>query len=165
MQETHDQLVNAVLAIQQRIFKQIQPALTPAWLQRDISIPQLRVLFTISHKGPITIGAIAEASGIGLPTASHLVEKLVQSKLARRSEDPDDRRHTRVHLTAEGEELIGHVKQDRHAQLKAWLQQMNDEDLTALKNSLGALSLIAIQSSQSTDDNLSKQKIEKSSND
>ncbi len=79
------------------------------------------------------MSTIAQALGIGLPTASHLVEKLVRAGLVQRAEDPKDRRHTLVHLTQQGEDLIEHLSQDRLELLRLWLSQLTEEELTALR--------------------------------
>lgn len=85
------------------------------------------------------MSTIAQALGIGLPTASHLVEKLVRAGLVQRAEDPKDRHHTLVHFTREGENLIEHLSQDRLELLRLWLSQLNEEELTALRVGLQAL--------------------------
>ena len=85
------------------------------------------------------MSTIAQALGIGLPTASHLVEKLVRAGLVQRAEDPNDRRQTLVRLTQQAEDLIEHLNQDRLELLRLWLSQLTEEELTALRVGLQAL--------------------------
>src|SRR5262245_60853909 len=66
----------------------------PVWTELDLSMAQLKTLVILHNIGVVTIGQVAEGLGVGLPTASHLVDRLVQAQLAVRAEDPDDRRRT-----------------------------------------------------------------------
>ena len=57
----------------------------------------------------ICIGQIAEILGIGQPTASHLIDRLVQAQLVSRTEDPLDRRRTLAQLSPNGVELAERI--------------------------------------------------------
>src|SRR5881396_3187784 len=81
-----------------------------AWTQLDLTFPQLKTLIVLAHEGSSPIGQIAERLGVGQPTASHLVERLVQAGLVERAEDPANRRRTLAHLSYTGEELIGQLR-------------------------------------------------------
>ncbi len=74
------------------IFGAIQRSTTEEWLQIELSMAQIKLLFSLGHQGPLTIGQAADSLGVGLPTASHLVEKLVQQGLVERINDETDRR-------------------------------------------------------------------------
>lgn len=143
MSEIHAQLTNNVLEHLATIMQRTQRSVATSWFQLDLSIAQVRVLFVLTRLHTATMSSIAEELGIGLPTASHLVEKLVRTGLAERSEDPKDRRHTLVRLTRAGEDLIGHLSQRRLGQIRTWLNQLNEEELTALQTGLEALSRVA----------------------
>jgi DNA-binding MarR family transcriptional regulator len=122
-----------------KIFNAIQNISTPEWLHLELSMAQLKTLFYLSFSGPVPISKLAESLEIGLPTASHLVEKLVQSGLAERIGDPDDRRYIRAGLTAAGVELSSRLREGRREQMNMWLEQLSDEDRTALAQGIEAL--------------------------
>jgi MarR family 2-MHQ and catechol resistance regulon transcriptional repressor len=108
---------------------------------------QLKTLFILAHKNPITIGQIAERLGIGIPAASYQVDKVVQAGLARRTEDTTDRRRTLTFLTSTGEGLIQQLFQGHEEQFRSWLNQMNPDDLACLLQGLKAIVQIANASS------------------
>jgi DNA-binding MarR family transcriptional regulator len=143
MSETHEQIIKTVLESHAAILRKLRRSVAPGWLQLDLSIAQVRVLFVLTQHPDAPIGTIAQALGIGLPTASHLVEKLVRAGLVQRTEDPKDRRQTLVRLTQQGEDLIEHLSQDRLEQVRFWLNQLNEEELTALRVGLEALARVA----------------------
>ncbi len=97
----HDALVTLNRAMQSQT--------TPYWVDLDLSLAQVKTLLALGDLGAPTIGEIATVLGVSQPTASHLVERLVQSELARRSEDAHNRRRTLVRLTPQGEEMLGHL--------------------------------------------------------
>src|SRR5712691_5133295 len=80
-----------------------------AWMEIDLTLPQLRTLLVLAEEGPLVIGQIAQRLGIGLSTGGHLVDRLVQANLAERTEDAEDRRRTLARLTPKGEDLYARL--------------------------------------------------------
>jgi DNA-binding MarR family transcriptional regulator len=74
----------------------------PAWYQVELSVAQLKALFTLVDGGPTPIGGVAARLSIGLPAASSLVDRLVDQGLVKRREDPLDRRRTLAEPTFAG---------------------------------------------------------------
>jgi DNA-binding MarR family transcriptional regulator len=111
----------------------------PAWHQVELSVAQLRALFALVDDGPTPIGGVAARLSIGLPAASALVERLVEQGLARRREDRLDRRRTLAEPTEDGDALAQRLRQGSREVLRARLQRMEREDLTALVRGLEAL--------------------------
>ena len=87
------------------ILRTLHAATAPVWMQLELSMAQLKTLFVLSDETAMPIGQVAETLGIGLPTASHLVDRLVQAGLAERSEDEQDRRRMLARLSPPGEAL------------------------------------------------------------
>jgi len=67
-----------------------------------VSTPRSRVLVEVARLGPVRVTDVASAVGIAQGTASTLLEALVRDGLVTRSEDPNDRRVTRVIATQKG---------------------------------------------------------------
>jgi DNA-binding MarR family transcriptional regulator len=71
-----------------------------------LSMPQFGILMQLHHRGNCGIGDVGERFDITTAAASQLVEKLVQSGLVQRQEDPHDRRAKLLNLTGKAKELI-----------------------------------------------------------
>lgn len=112
-------------------------------MELDFSMPQLKTLLTLYNAGALSIGHIAELLGVGQPTASHLVDRLVQAGLVERTEDSEDRRRTLAELTPQGVELIERLRQIRIEPLQRWLTQLDDTTLAALHLGFRALADVA----------------------
>src|SRR5215471_3059646 len=100
----------------------------PAWLQVELSVAQLKALFALVDAGPMPIGGVAARLSIGLPAASSLVDRLVDQGLAKRREDPLDRRRTLAEPTAAGEALAQRLRHGSCEALRSWLEVMERGD-------------------------------------
>lgn len=110
----------------------------PAWLDLPLTLPQLRAVFVVAHNTTSSLMQVAQNLGVGEPTASHLIDRLVQAGLVERSEDPRDRRRAVVQLSTRGEELIGKLLGWENV-LGAWLQKIPANDLASLARGLRAV--------------------------
>lgn len=112
---------------------------TDDWMQVDLTLAQIKALFALWHQAPLTIGALGERLGVGVPTASHLVERLVQLGLVERREDEADRRRTHVSPSAAGAALVDRLRAVRGEQLRRWLERLDEDELAALTQGFDAL--------------------------
>lgn len=112
------------------------------WQGLSISMAQIKVLMILSFKGPAAISKLGEALGISHPTASQLVDRLVQAGHVERVESATDRRITLARLTEGGEQLAQRLWQGRMGHLRYCLAQLNEQDLSALRQGLRALNRI-----------------------
>lgn len=117
----------------------LQKSAARQWWDLDLTMAQFKVLLTLVVEGQLAIGTIAEILGIGAPTASHLVDRLVQAGLVERVEYSADRRYTLARLTSQGEMTMRRLQQGRMDQLQSYLAQLDARDLAALGQGLKAL--------------------------
>jgi DNA-binding MarR family transcriptional regulator len=136
-------LVERGLALYWATTKALHERGAPAWHEVELSLPQIRALFTLADGGPTPIGGVASRLRIGLPAASALVDRLVDQELVRRREDPVDRRRTLAELTAAGEALAQRLRQGSREALRSWLGEVDPVDLEALVQGLEALVAVA----------------------
>ena len=143
MTTSDDPLMREIAALLRELVHALGEPTIAAWTELDFTLPQLKTLKVLAHEGPSSIGHIALRLGIGQPTASHLVERLVQADLVERAEDPANRRRTIARLSSSGEELIGQLRGTRGEQLFVWLSELDATDLHALRRGLQALVRVA----------------------
>ena len=136
-------IIEEIFQAQQDINRAVSASSGQSWMELDLSMAQLKTLITLYDAGALPIGQIAEALGIGQPTASHLVDRLVQSGLVARTEDPLDRRRTLAELSPQGVELVEQLRAVRLEALRRWLTQVDGATLAALHVGLRTLADIA----------------------
>src|SRR5262247_2390998 len=78
---------------------------------------KLSALSVLVFGGPRTVGALARAEQVRLPTMSRLVAALEHDGLAARTPDPADGRASRVHPTARGRSVLHRGRARRVAAL------------------------------------------------
>lgn len=68
----------------------------------DLSAPQVHLLLSLAHDGPLTMGVLARRVAVTEKTVTGLVDRLERDGLVRRTRDDADRRVVHVRLTREG---------------------------------------------------------------
>jgi DNA-binding MarR family transcriptional regulator len=91
--------------------------------ESGISMSQMSTLFHLHHCEACGVSEIADFLGFSNAAASQLVDRLYESGLLTRSEDPDDRRAKHVALTSKGLELVRESIEVR----KRWMEQLTTE--------------------------------------
>ena len=135
--------IEEIIQLHWSILTAMQFSSRPDWMELELTMAQIKALFTISHGEAVPVNQIAEYLGVGQPTASHLVDKLVRQGFASRSENPTDRRVTLVSLTTQGEDLVRRLYQGGEEHYRAWVSKLNDEELKNLLSGLKALARVA----------------------
>jgi DNA-binding MarR family transcriptional regulator len=85
-----------------------------------LSMPQFGILMQLHYRGNCGVSDISDRFDITNAAASQLVDKLVQSGLIQREEDPHDRRAKLLNLTDKGRELIHKGVEERYR----WVNQV-----------------------------------------
>ncbi len=111
--EQHDRLFHCVLLRQ-----------TDDWLSVEFTMQQLKALVLLDSMSSATSGQLARGLGVGLSTMTRIVDRLAESAVVTRGEDPDDRRATRVQTTPTGHDLVARLRQLRHEHMARLLDQL-----------------------------------------
>ena len=91
-----------------------------------LSMPQFGILMQLHYRGNCGVSDIGERFDITSAAASQLVDKLVQSRMIQREEDPHDRRAKLLSLTKKAQELIQQNIEERYR----WVDELSGK-LTA----------------------------------
>lgn len=144
-----DPRVAEALAAQRVVYRTLLGSAMRDWIELDLSMGQLKSLMALATHQGLNITGLAELLGIGKPTASILVDRLVQMGYVERREDPTDRRRAIVAPSTAGSELVARLRQGGEGQRMArWLARMAPADLEALTHGLRALAAIAMVEDQ-----------------
>ena len=91
------------------------------------SLGQVKALGFLHRSGPVALGDLARGLGISLPTASELVDRLVDDGLVVREVNPADRRKVLIDLTPMARHLGRQFHDMRRAQIRAALAGLSAE--------------------------------------
>jgi len=114
--------------------------------QGGLTMAQLVALHVLAHRGALSVTRVATLLRLSPAATSHLIDRLFGARLVVRTEDPIDRRHKRVDITAAGRTLVERVQEERSAEvtrviarLSADLQRQFVRVLTRVVAELAAL--------------------------
>jgi len=120
MKEFQEELIDRILQLSDKAFRELVPMVPMEWLQLDLTMPQLKVVLLLYLNGPSRMSEIASALDVSLATATGVADRLVEREIIFRDSYPDDRRVVLCHLSEKGEEMIGwlwHLARERTREL------------------------------------------------
>lgn len=139
----HAALVHDALTAYQHYFQILRRRTLSALLECDLSLHQVQVIVFLANQDTASVSMVASQLGMGRPSASLLIDSLVQRGLVSRCDDPADRRRAVVRLTAEGVGYIDALFQGGQGDPRDVLVAMETTDLLALLRGLQALAALA----------------------
>ena len=134
--------IQELMNVCRMLFSLLPAASVSEWVTLELSLAQVNVLIWLSNREITTTEDIANQFGIGLPIASHLIDRLTQVGLVARSEDTGDQRDTFIALTRRGKELSESLWVSLQRRAVALLQALDEDDLIALTKGFQAITQV-----------------------
>ena len=106
---------------------------------------QLRLLVVLDRHAPLNLGTLAEHLEVSMPSASRLVDRMVEAGLVRREAAAHSRREVSLAVTAQGRRAVGSLRRSRRRAIAGVLDRMTAEDRRALVAGLAAFARAADQ--------------------
>jgi len=104
-----------------------------------LSIPQLRTLAYLHRHPGSCLFPLAEHLGVTRPTASAIVERLVQRRMVTRAEDPKERRRVVLKLTPLGARRFWLVRQSTQQRMAIALSKVPPDRLRQIMHGVTLL--------------------------
>jgi DNA-binding MarR family transcriptional regulator len=115
----------------------------PPGLVADLPLGQARTLTHLSVVGQRRMGELAEDLGVKLPTATGIVDRLVERGLVQRSASDEDRRVVWVRPTAEGEAIAEAARRFRREIIVGRLARLDEGQRASVLRALSLLEVVA----------------------
>lgn len=126
---TKEKLVEDILSLADQLFRQLLPTVPKDLLTLDATMPQLKIMLILYLNGPARMSDIASALDVTLPTATSLVDKLVEKNFVTRENQKNDRRVVVCHLSEAGQKAIGGIWESSRLRSQQLLEEMDDTKL------------------------------------
>jgi DNA-binding MarR family transcriptional regulator len=110
---------------------------------QGLTLVQYRALVVLSYHGAQRIADLAEALAVNSSTVTRLADRLVRKGLVCRMADQQDRRTTRVSITAAGEEVVRSVIGRRRSEIAEIVAKMPGHDRGVIVAALEAFTVAA----------------------
>jgi DNA-binding MarR family transcriptional regulator len=128
-----DDLLAEIFALHDRLRALSMELVGPVDLPADLTKQQLRVLGVVAHEPGLTGQELGARLGVSAPTASGLIDRLVEKGVLERTDDAADRRVRRLHLTAEGRRVLGGLDDSLGRLFEAVVPPISADDLRTIK--------------------------------
>jgi len=93
----------------------------------ELTMPQCNVLTVVRERQAVTIKDLAEALQVSPPSASAMVDRLVDLGMVRREQSRVDRREVLVRISKQGEEAIDSFEAEMLVTIREILEQVGPE--------------------------------------
>jgi DNA-binding MarR family transcriptional regulator len=107
-------------------------------VDRDVTLPQYRVLVVLAAHGPQNPGALAEALGIHSSTGTRMCDRLVAKGLITREVAPTNRRQVVIGLTSRGRRIVDAVTRRRRREITAIVESVPPAQRASMVRALRA---------------------------
>jgi DNA-binding MarR family transcriptional regulator len=132
-------LIDEAVELLPQIGKVLYAAISKQPEASGLTMGQIKALVVIYHQGSSTVSDLATGIGVALPTASEMVERLVERGLVVREADPDDRRRVRLTLTPTAGAFGDRIRDLRRCQVQRALDRLDPTEWPVFLRSLRAL--------------------------
>ena len=110
------------------------------WAECPVTLPQLRALGLLAARARGLSGRdLAALLGVGPSAVTPLADRLVEHGLARREEDPADRRITRLVATDAGQAVLERMVTGQREHMRKVLAQLSPDELALVDRAFGIL--------------------------
>jgi DNA-binding MarR family transcriptional regulator len=133
-----DQCAHAVLDVIPLIMRVIRSEMRQN-RKRDLSVPQFRTLGFLTHYPHSSLSQLSEHLGLKRPTASKLVDALVERDLIVRETSAADRRVIQLILTSRGTTIFDTALKSIQAQLAERLSSHSGSELKHITSAIKVL--------------------------
>ena len=97
-----------------------------------VTAARLSALSVLVFAGPVTVGRLADAEQVSVPTISRMIAQMVNEELVRREPDATDRRLVWLHATKQGTRILREARRRRIEALAHRIEGLGAEDLADL---------------------------------
>jgi DNA-binding MarR family transcriptional regulator len=149
-----EQMIDDIERASSQLFDVLLRPVPNEWIELTLSLAQLKALYLVDSRGPMTVGTLGQTMQVQLPAASHVADSLVRLGFARRLKNANDRRCTYIQLTQRGEELVHRLRDVSTDAYRGVLAALSDEDLAAAHRGLLAMAAVAARESATGSDTL-----------
>jgi DNA-binding MarR family transcriptional regulator len=112
-------------------------------IEVSMSMAQMKVLYLLGTRRELHMSELVVMLGVSISTVSGLVDRLVDAGYASRRDDPDDRRHVMVGLTAAGSDVLDRFRELGKSRMKALLERCSANDLATVRRAIDVLTAAA----------------------
>jgi DNA-binding MarR family transcriptional regulator len=123
------ELIENILKTADKLFRKLLPSAPEELLTLDITMPQMKIMLILYLHGSMRMTDIASGLNVTLPTATSLVDKLVEKNYLVRETQTDDRRVVLCLLSPEGQSAFAKIWESAANRSRQLLSIMEEDQV------------------------------------
>ena len=123
-----DEINDRILETMFRFFKSMKPTMSFHSKTSNLTMVQFEALIFLKHNKDAQMKDISEYFSITMPSATSLMDKLIEMGYAQRKNDIKDRRIVKINLTNHGEKLFQEAMKQRETKINILLSSLSLKD-------------------------------------
>lgn len=124
----NDKINNEISETIFKFLKSIKPTMSYDSKAFHLTMVQFEALICLKHTNNMQMRDIAECFYITMPSATALIDKLIEMKFVTRNNDIKDRRIVKISITKQGEKLLEEAMKQRHDKVNKLLSSLSKKD-------------------------------------
>src|ERR1035437_3441065 len=133
--EINDQILEAMF----KFVKDFKGSMSDSFRHSHLTMLQCEAMSCIKKHKEAHMGDIASHFATTMPTATALIDKLIDTKYVKRENDVKDRRIVRISLTKSGEKLLSEATKQKTSKMDKLLSYLSKQDKLELLRILNIL--------------------------
>ena len=150
LDEPYASAVRELARVQAEVHDRAVALVGPMPMPPDLTMQQVRVLGCVVKEPGLSGHELGARIGVSAPTASGLVERLVDKGLISRSDDPDDRRVRRLRPTEDGMAVIRQMDSMFSRSMQVVVEHLSLEEIELLRKGAEAMLAALDRAAQQT---------------
>jgi DNA-binding MarR family transcriptional regulator len=132
-------VVAELIETYEQLMHRLAGAHAPVFAEVDLTMAQAKALYIVVALERPRMSDVAARLGVALPTASGVVDRLVDLDLVTRHADPADRRHVILAATPRAADVLERFRELGVAQLRDLLALVTDDELEVVRRAIEIL--------------------------
>ena len=131
--------IDAVLAVFERLMHRLMATHAPELSTIELTMAQTKALYLVAAAGQLRMSELAARLGVTSSTATGQVDRLVETGLLERREDPADRRQVVVTATPAAEATLEQLRELNTHRMRELLSRIEPGDLSVVRRAIVVL--------------------------
>ncbi len=134
-----DEINNQIVDIMFKVFRTMKDTMSFNSKSSHLTMVQFEALICLKKNKELQMKDFADHFSITMPTATSLIDKLIEAKYAVRKNDAKDRRIVRISITKQGEKLLHEAMSQRANKVNKLLGNLSSDDKNELLRILSSI--------------------------
>jgi DNA-binding MarR family transcriptional regulator len=134
-----EELIEKVIKSRRHMNHFIREGNVEAWINLNLTIPQMKCLTYIMRHGKINLSGLAAGIHVTPANVTGIIDRLVEQGFVARIPDSADRRVVWLSVTEKGESTLSNLREGRSGKMRELLECLSEKELSVVSQAFDIL--------------------------